>query len=105
VDLTLQVDGAEHDSRDLSADRGIVPSVHWLPGLLDLTWPKSGTGLLACADGDPAAVDALVGQDAEESPTATAPVNHSARSYRFRAHERLCRVPAVRRAQQLRGGG
>ena len=35
MDLTLQVDGAKHDSSDLLADRGIVPWVHWLPGLLD----------------------------------------------------------------------
>ena len=31
----LNVDGAEHDSSDLLADRGIIPWVHWLPGLPD----------------------------------------------------------------------
>ena len=35
MDLTLQVDGTEHDSSDRVADRWVVPWVHWLPGFLD----------------------------------------------------------------------
>jgi hypothetical protein len=36
VYLALKVDGAEHDSSDLLADRGIVPWVRWLPVLPDV---------------------------------------------------------------------
>ncbi len=35
MDLTLQVDGTEHDSSDRLANWGIIPWVDWLPGLLD----------------------------------------------------------------------
>jgi hypothetical protein len=35
VDLTLQVNGTDHDRSDLLANRRIVLRIHGLPGILD----------------------------------------------------------------------
>ena len=35
MNLALKVDGTQYDSSDLLANRGIIPRVCWLPGLLD----------------------------------------------------------------------